>query len=74
VNHAGGILAFERRLGANRFLVVLNLRSESAELPLDSSDWDGAIALGTVPGREGEAVARRVALRPDEGVIICCTG
>ena len=74
VAESASVLAFERAADGNRLLVVLNMTGANTELSLDSTDWAGIVMLGTVPGRDGEAVLNRVALRPNEGVIICCGG
>ncbi|RDV05404.1 alpha-amylase family glycosyl hydrolase [Undibacter mobilis] len=74
VAQSGGALAFERRTDGNRLVVALDLGGRGAELPVESGCWAGTVVLGTAPDREGEAVAGRVVLRPNEGLIICCRG
>lgn len=66
-------LAFAREAQGRRWVVALNLTGEGAELSFGSMDWAGRIALGATADRDGEAVAGGVTLRPDEGLIICCS-
>jgi len=67
-------LAFVRAAEGARWVVALNFTGERTELSFGSMDWAGQVALGTLPGRDGEAAAGCVALRPNEGLIICCDG
>ncbi len=64
----GAVLAYVRKHKDSRFLVALNMGSSSAELPL--GEMKGNITLTTFHFREGEHVAGRLDLRPDEGVIV----
>ena len=63
----GDLLAYERSHAGRRLAVVLNLGHEplAADLPAG-----GRILLSTHLDRDGEGVAGRVELRPDEGVIV----
>ena len=67
----GDLLAYERSHADRRLEVALNLahRPLAADLPTA-----GRILLSTHLDRDGEAVAGRVELRPDEGVIVDVTG
>ena len=63
----GDVLAWAREAGEDRFLVALNLGPAPAEF---AGAPEGTVVLGTHPGREGEPVAGRIALRGDEGVVV----
>ncbi|QDV39630.1 alpha-amylase family glycosyl hydrolase [Tautonia plasticadhaerens] len=63
-----GWLAYLRESGGRRLLVALNLGA--APLSVDVSVESSRVLLSTVPGRAGEAVGGRVALRGDEGVVL----
>ncbi|HEX6142305.1 MAG TPA: alpha-amylase family glycosyl hydrolase, partial [Geminicoccaceae bacterium] len=62
-----GVLAYVRGEGERRFLVALNLSHEAHVLALPA---EGRIRLTTSLEREGEAVRGRLALAPEEGVIV----
>jgi alpha-glucosidase len=66
----GDVLAYRRAAGDKQIVVVLNLGSRPATYDLGPASSTGAIALSTQLDREGERVAGRLDLRPDEGVII----
>jgi alpha-glucosidase len=59
-------LAYERRLGARRLLIVLNLTGEPTQIAAPP----GRILLGTANGRDGEMLAGKIAIGPHEGVIV----
>ncbi|HET9766727.1 MAG TPA: alpha-amylase family glycosyl hydrolase, partial [Thermoanaerobaculia bacterium] len=66
----GDLLAWVRKDGDRRFLVVLNLGSEPASYAPPVLDVTGEVALSTHLDREGEAVRRTVELRGDEGLVL----
>lgn len=66
-------LAFVRAAEGARWVVALNFTGEQTELSFGSMDWAGHVTLGTLPDRDGETIAGRVILRPNEGLIICCS-
>jgi alpha-glucosidase len=69
----GDVLAYERRSGGERLLVALNLGHAPAELALPAWAHDAHPLLSTLDGAlEGATtqVGQRLALRPDEGVIL----
>jgi alpha-glucosidase len=61
----GDVLRYERSHGAERCLVVLNLGHQPQQAAAH-----GRVLISTHPGREGEAVAGTLALRPDEAVVL----
>ncbi|MBM4253246.1 MAG: alpha-amylase [Deltaproteobacteria bacterium] len=64
-----GVFAFVRQDGAKKVLVALNFTAASASL--DLGDLRGTVALTSVmDGRVGEQVSERLALRPNEGVVV----
>jgi alpha-glucosidase len=67
----GDLLAYVRKLGAQRFLIALNLGNDphavSFAAPVGSR---GKIAISTHLDREGEIVDRDLNLRANEGVVI----
>jgi alpha-glucosidase len=65
----GDVLAYMRGAGDSSMIVVLNLDSVPKVVRF-APDVHGAIVLSTLPGRRGEAVAKRVELRGDEGIVI----
>ena len=66
----GDLLAWVRKDGDRRFLVVLNLGGEAASYAPPVLDVNGEVVLSTHLDREGEAVRRAVELRGDEGLVI----
>ncbi|MBX9740757.1 MAG: DUF3459 domain-containing protein [Beijerinckiaceae bacterium] len=68
---AGDVLAFERRAGQERYIVVLNLgdREEIWFLP---ENVTGEIVLSTTSGGDQQDVADEIRLRANEGIIIQC--
>ena len=70
VEAEGDVLAYLRRHGDRQFLVALNLGGGSAQLNLATTGIGGEIVLSTEGGREQEAVAGTVMLRPHEGVVV----
>jgi alpha-glucosidase len=63
------VLAYERRAGDRRIVVLLNLASGPSTVALPVS-FSGRIILSTQPDRADEAVGTVAHLGPDEGVII----
>ncbi|HEV8629495.1 MAG TPA: alpha-amylase family glycosyl hydrolase [Thermoanaerobaculia bacterium] len=66
----GDLLAWVRKEGDRRFLVVLNLGHEPATFTPPVLALDGDLVLSTHLDRDGERVLRTVELRGDEGVIV----
>ncbi len=66
VNATDRVLAYERRDGARRLVVALNMGGEPAELRASA----GAVLLSTFLDRAGERIGGRVSLRPNEGCIV----
>ena len=64
------VLAYERRHGEDRLVVVLNLGHEERRLALPPDRGAGRILLSTHLDRDGEAVGREIGLRPNEGLIL----
>jgi len=62
----GNILRYERCQGEERFVIVLNLGHESAQV----SHASGRLLLSTYLDRVGEDVGESVSLRGDEGIIV----
>jgi alpha-glucosidase len=69
----GDVLAYERRHGAERLLVVLNLGHRPHTLPLPGGT-NGRVVLSTFLDRGGDVSLDQVELRPDEGVIVALEG
>ena len=70
---AGEVIAYRRRAGDRRFLVVLNLsgRPQTFRRPDGATEsLPGRIALSTCLDRDQEPVARTLELRPNEGVVV----
>jgi hypothetical protein len=65
------VLAYERRSGHDRYMIVLNLggKEELWNLP---ENVTGGIVLSTTPGGADQDVADEIRLRPDEGIVIQC--
>ena len=66
----GELLAWVRKDGDRRFLVVLNLGPEPAAFTPAILDLQGRVEVSTALDREGEPVRRTVELRADEGVVV----
>ena len=66
----GDLLAWVRKDGDRRFLVVLNLGSEPVTYAPPVLDVAGEVALSTHLDREGERVRRGLELRGDEGLLV----
>ncbi len=62
-----GVLAYERRSGAGRMQVALNLTHEPRRLAMDGQ-WSRAIC--TTAEGEGSSVSGELALAADEGVVL----
>ncbi|WP_131858324.1 alpha-amylase family glycosyl hydrolase [Bosea sp. BK604] len=69
LDSAGDVLAYERRQGAQRLVVALNLGAQVQHL--DLPDWAGGCPplLSTIPG-PAQIEGRALRLRPNEGVIL----
>ena len=68
---AGEVFAFQRRDGAMRLLVALNLGPSPQPVNMPGSNGiRGRILLSTALDREGEVTRGELALRPAEGVIL----
>lgn len=67
---APDVLAYERELGAQRLIVLLNFGGEPREVSLPQTDAARRVLLSTGLGRTGERVGRSLALQPHEGVIV----
>ena len=67
VSAEGSVLAYTRELEGKRFLVAVNLGSETGAV--DMKDLTGTIAVGTDIAREGAAVGGTVRLAPNEGIV-----
>ena len=70
---AGEVIAYRRRAGDRRFLVVLNLsgQPQTFRRPDDAPGrLPGRVALSTCLGRHHEPVGQTLVLRPDEGVVV----
>jgi alpha-glucosidase len=66
----GDLLAWVRKDGDRRFLVVLNLGSAPASYAPPVLDLDGEVVLSTHLDRDGERVRRGLELRADEGIVV----
>lgn len=66
----GDLLAWVRKDGDRRFLVVLNLGGTPAAYTPPVLDVRGEVAISTHLDRDGERVQRTVELRGDEGVVV----
>jgi alpha-glucosidase len=73
VESEGDVLAYERRHGAERLLVVLNLGHRPHTLPLPGGT-NGRVVLSTLLDRGGDGSLDQVELRPDEGAIVALEG
>jgi len=67
------VLAYERRSGAERYIVVLNfcMREATWDMP---ENVTGEIVLSTRSAGVDQDAASEIRLRPDEGIIIRCHG
>jgi alpha-glucosidase len=63
----GDAFWYERRLGEQRFMVVLNFAHEGSAVRLPR---DSRILLSTHLDRETEPIGTDLVLRPDEGVVL----
>ncbi|MGE5537730.1 MAG: alpha-amylase family glycosyl hydrolase [Gemmatimonas sp.] len=65
------VLAYERRHGGDRLVVVLNFSREpqTVALPTDAPEWRTALASSLQP--ISETIKGRVVLGPSEGIILC---
>ena len=66
VSATGDILQYERVLGAERIVVVLNMSGSAAEVPVPR----GKVLLSTHADRAAVPTETGLALRPNEGVIL----
>ena len=68
---AGDLLAYERRAGDERFVVVLALGP--APLPVAFPQADGGrVVFSVAGGRDGEILRGPIVLDPDDGLVIAC--
>lgn len=65
----GNLVAYVRKQGKRRFLIVLNLGSGEQAYDLEAPHLHGTVILSTHLDRH-EAMGDTIRLRPDEGVII----
>ena len=65
----GDVLAYARTVGAQRFVVVLNLEAVPKSVRFGER-LSGRVVLSTHPERAGRSVAGRIDLAGDEAVII----
>ncbi|MFA6267693.1 MAG: alpha-amylase family glycosyl hydrolase [Pseudolabrys sp.] len=72
VADSSGVLVYEREADGEVFRVALNLTGVVKEIRFKSDGYHRYVLAGTEPGRDGEAIGERLALCPNEGVIICC--
>jgi alpha-glucosidase len=63
------LLAYERRDGDSRFVIVLNLGATERDIRAQTL-WGLAVKLSTFRDREGEIVSDHLAMRPNEGLIL----
>jgi len=71
VTTQGALLAYLRECGEQRLLIVLNLGSRPAHLPLtEIGQGAGEIVLATDARREGERVSRRLVMLGDDAIVI----
>jgi alpha-glucosidase len=67
------LLAYERRDGSSRFVVVLNLGA--SERGIRSETLSGlSVKVSTLEDRAGEAISDSLLLRPNEGVLLGASG
>jgi alpha-glucosidase len=66
----GDVLAYRREAGGSVLLVVLNLGGDPVSIAPGAFGFGGEIVLSTYLDRNGEAVADRLDLRGDEGLVI----
>ena len=64
----GNVMAYERRSGAERLLVALNLGHDTATVAMQ--EREGTVLLSTYLDRAGDPVKDQCPLRPDEGLIV----
>jgi alpha-glucosidase len=67
---SGDLLAWVRKDGDRRFLVVLNLGAETASYAPPVLDVTGEVVLSTHLDRDGEPVRRTLELRGDVGLLV----
>lgn len=71
LNAHGDVLAYERRAGAERYIIVLNFSMRDAMWDMPEN-VTGEIVLSTRSSGSGQDAAAEVRLRPAEGIIIRC--
>jgi alpha-glucosidase len=67
VSAADGVLLYRRSLGGEQLLVALNLTHEPRHVDLPGP---ARLMLSTLPGRQAARPDARIALAPDEGIIL----
>ncbi|WP_040486313.1 alpha-amylase family glycosyl hydrolase [Lutibaculum baratangense] len=70
VEAEGGLIAYRRVLGGERFLVVLNLEAEPHIFDPAPADRGGRILLSCRAERQGEEVGKTLELEGHEGLIV----
>jgi alpha-glucosidase len=70
VDIEGQVFSYERREGAERLMVALNLGHEARTIAMPADAPDGVLQLSTCLDHEEAPVQGSVALRPDEGVLL----
>jgi alpha-glucosidase len=74
VQFEGPILAYERRLRAERLLIALNFGQNEQMMDLPGDAGEARMLLSTYLDQDEYGVTPRLRLRPDEGVIILLGG
>ncbi len=70
VETEGQVFSYERREGAERLMVALNLGHEARTIALPTDAPDGVLQLSTCLDHDEAPVQGSLALRPDEGVLL----
>ena len=70
VETEGQVFSYERREGAERLMVALNLGHEARTIALPADAPDGVLQLSTCLDHDEAPVQGAVVLRPDEGVLL----
>lgn len=70
VTNARDVLAYERELGSERLIVLLNFADESRDVSLPQTEAARRVLLSTSLERSGDPVTRIITLQAHEGVIV----
>ena len=62
------VLCYAREHEGRRFVVALNFGAQAREIAVPG--LEGTVQIATLEGRQGERVRERLALRPDEGIVV----